>query len=101
MYFIDTKRTNSFLDFNLRQMEQKRYIFLDIDGVINYPEWYERIIKECGRKDCSKMKMTEFHVDPLCVQRLNKLEGAEVVISSSCIYNKYVPCSNRMDSFLP
>lgn len=68
-------------------MEQKRYIFLDIDGVVNHPEWYERIINECSRKDCSKMKMTEFHMDPLCVQRLNRLEGAEVVISSSWGYN--------------
>jgi hypothetical protein len=56
----------------------KRYIFLDIDGVCNYEDWYyqNRVVEKnykCG--DC----------DPKVVELLNSLEdlGAEVVISSS------------------
>lgn len=52
-------------------MEAKRIIFLDIDGVLNHEEWY------------NKTEGKEGDIDPHCVELLNQLEGAEIVISSS------------------
>lgn len=56
----------------------KRYIFLDIDGVVNHDKWYydNRVVNnnwKCG------------DADPKCIELLNSLYdiGAEVVISSS------------------
>lgn len=54
----------------------KRYIFLDVDGVMNCDDWYynERIVKnnwKCG------------DYNPQAISLLNQLEDCEVVISSS------------------
>lgn len=55
-----------------------KYIFLDIDGVVNHEKWYyqQRVVKrnwKCG------------NADPKCIELLNSLydTGAKVVISSS------------------
>lgn len=68
-------------------MEQKRFIFLDIDGVLNHPEWYERVHSEYSRAELADWPMNKYHMDPIAVQRLNKLKGAEVIISSSWGYD--------------
>lgn len=68
-------------------MEQKRFVFLDVDGVLNHPEWYQRIRKQKGREGLKDLPMNVYHMDPIAVQRLNQLKGAEVVISSSWDYD--------------
>lgn len=62
-------------------MEFKRYIFLDVDGVLNHPNWYENRRKKpiLGNNYASILN----HLDPQKVALLNQLEGCEVVISSS------------------
>jgi hypothetical protein len=66
---------------------KKRYIFLDVDGVLNHPEWYQRIRRERGEDNLSDLPMNVYHMDPVAVQRLNQLKGAEVIISSSWGYD--------------
>lgn len=56
-------------------MEVKRIIFLDIDGILNHDAWY------------NKTEGKEGDIDPHCVDLLNQLEGAEIVISSSWGYD--------------
>ena len=58
-----------------------KYLFLDIDGVLNHEEWY---------RDRSPKYKYDFWwencFDPECVKRVNKIlqeTGAELVISSS------------------
>lgn len=67
-------------------MIQKRFIFLDVDGVLNHPEWYQRIRNQRNGK-LAGIPMNEYHMDPIAVQRLNQLKGAEVIISSSWDYD--------------
>ncbi len=59
----------------------QRLLFLDIDGVCNSAEWFEKMQADAlSRRPISHM------IDPECVARLNRLlerSGAHVVISSS------------------
>ena len=69
-------------------MEPRRFIFLDIDGVINHDKWYRYIhdnFRELGIGEWDKYQR---HFCPENVQLLNQLEGCEVVISSSWCYNE-------------
>lgn len=68
-------------------MKQKRFVFLDVDGVLNHPEWYQRIRAQRGEGGLKDIPMNVYHMDPIAVQRLNQLKGAEVVISSSWGYD--------------
>lgn len=71
-------------------MDYKRYIFLDVDGVLNHPAWYEK-----NREKHLSYKEYEHivrHLDPEKIDLLNQLEGCEVVLSTSwdhdeCIAN--------------
>lgn len=60
-----------------------KYLFLDIDGVLNHKEWYRERIKDykdtftCWEQEC---------FDPDCVARVNTIlneTGARLVVSSS------------------
>jgi hypothetical protein len=56
-----------------------KYLFLDIDGVMNHEQWLHLAYKQ-------KLPSPEFWFDPVCVDRLNRIlseTGAKLVISSS------------------
>ena len=58
-----------------------KYLFLDIDGVLNHDEWFE---SEHYKKHQENWKKSMF--DPECVARVNKIlevTRAELVVSSS------------------
>lgn len=58
-----------------------KYLFLDIDGVLNHDEWF---VSEHYRKHQENWKKSMF--DPECVARVNKIleaTGARLVVSSS------------------
>lgn len=63
-----------------------RYVFLDIDGVLNHEEWYVNRVKSLKRdewwEDC---------FDPECVKRINNIlqtTQARLVVSSSWRWDK-------------
>ena len=58
-----------------------KYIFLDVDGVLNHEQWYEDLDKN---PDAPAFPYSCF--DPQCVARVNEIleaTGAQLVISSS------------------
>ena len=60
-----------------------KFLFLDIDGVLNHQEWYERTWNQRKKQEI-KYPYCEF--DPICVERVNKIlkeTGAKLVISST------------------
>lgn len=64
-----------------------KWVFLDIDGVLNHQEWYQSIHK----KDL-QYPFSEF--DPACVERVNRIlkeTGATLVISSSWRSDQRLP----------
>ncbi len=58
-----------------------KYLFLDVDGVLNHDDWFESPeFKKCE----SNWKVSMF--DPKCVERVNTIlqqTGAQLVVSSS------------------
>lgn len=59
----------------------RKYLFLDIDGVLNHDEWFE---SNEYKKNQNNWKVSMF--DPKCVERVNKIlqeTQAELVVSSS------------------
>ncbi len=67
-----------------------KYLFLDIDGVLNHQEWYERTWEKRKKQEV-KYPYCEF--DPLCVERVNRIlneTGAKLVISSSWRNDPYL-----------
>lgn len=59
-----------------------KYLFLDVDGVLNHEHWYEELHKK--GKDSPPFPFSCF--DPECVGRVNEIiekTGAHLVISSS------------------
>lgn len=60
-------------------MKKEKFIFLDIDGVLNHELWLEHAHKQ-------NFPSPLFWFDPLCVERVNEIikqTGAKLVISSS------------------
>lgn len=58
-----------------------KYLFLDIDGVLNHDEWFESQYYKSNRDN---WKVSMF--DPDCVERVNRIlkeTGARLVVSSS------------------
>ena len=65
-----------------------KYLFLDIDGVLNHEEWY---LNRCHNKKYDDWWETCF--DPLCVERVNRIlkeTGASLVVSSSWKVDKHL-----------
>lgn len=59
-----------------------KYLFLDIDGVMNHTDWYEKVYAK--KTDRTKYPLCAFDYD--CVDRVNRIlkeTGAELVVSSS------------------
>jgi len=79
-------------------MNYRRYIFLDIDGVLNhgkYYEWFRANREEASWKGEDNMRFYMENLDPVAIQRLNLLTGAEVVISSSWMYDEFTVAGLR------
>jgi hypothetical protein len=58
-----------------------KYLFLDIDGVLNHDEWFESVLYKRHQENWKKSMF-----DPECVARVNKIleaTGARLVVSSS------------------
>lgn len=58
-----------------------KYLFLDIDGVLNHDVWFTSL---AYRNNQSNWRISMF--DPACVERVNRIlkeTGAELVVSSS------------------
>jgi hypothetical protein len=58
-----------------------KYLFLDIDGVLNHEEWYRERVRNRKRNE-----WWEDCFDPECVKRLNRIleeTGAKLVVSST------------------
>ena len=66
----------------------KRYIFLDIDGVLNSNQWYKHLDDTYTTGQRNKMTFNQYNIDPRAVGLLNQLTGCEIVISSSWRYCK-------------
>ncbi len=70
---------------------ERGIVFLDIDGVLNSPGWFghwppkDEVKAGIDVRDLALV--TDTYLDPVAVQRLNRLAGkAEIVISSSWRY---------------
>lgn len=74
-------------------MEYKRYIFLDVDGVLNHPGFYES-----RRRVGAHLSG---HVDPKCIELLNQLEGCEVVMITSWSYEECMEVLPKFGLKLP
>lgn len=56
-----------------------KIVFLDIDGVLNYTEWY------VSDRNPGNLNGQEGDIDPLCAERINRIckeTGAKIVLSS-------------------
>ena len=66
-----------------------KYLFLDIDGVLNHDDWFE---SDSYRNHQSNWKVSMF--DPKCVERVNRIlekTNAKLVVSSSWRYMQDLP----------
>ena len=64
----------------------KKYLFLDIDGVLNNYDWYEYRHDNPGNFNCKGLEWVKSEIDPECVKRVIRIlesTGAELVISSN------------------
>lgn len=69
-------------------MEYKRYIFLDVDGVLNHPAYYDDIHEQIvsgklTHEDWGKRDLLVNNCDVAKLELLNQLEGCEVVMITS------------------
>lgn len=69
-------------------MEYKRYIFLDVDGVLNHPAYYddihEQIVsRKLTHEDWQNRDILINNCDVAKLELLNQLEGCEVVMITS------------------
>lgn len=67
-------------------MEKRRFIFLDIDGVLNHDAWYDYLHKTHSPAELRKWGFNKYNISPKSTKLLNQLKGCEVIISSSWFY---------------
>ena len=70
-----------------------KVIFLDIDGVLNYTQWY------VSDRNSGNLNGEEGDIDPLCSNRINKIcaeTGAKIVLSSDWRIN-WPCCIDRIE----
>jgi len=68
-------------------MLERRFIFLDIDGVLNSDDWYKYLFDTKPKSEIKAMQFNEYNIDPRATKLLNQLAGCEVIISSSWGYS--------------
>ena len=85
-------------------MQYKRYIFLDVDGVLNHPAYYddlhEQIVSgKLTRENWEKRDLLVNNCDVAKLELLNQLEGCEVVmVSQSGSSNIMEVCHETLSS---
>ena len=65
------------------------FIFLDIDGVLNYTNWYS------NPRNFGNINGQEGDLDPFCIERVNilaKITNSYIVISSDWRYDERQYC---------
>lgn len=65
------------------KIKRRRFIFLDIDGVLNHDKWYKYLHDNLHILHPSNLSFGKVNLCPYSVKLLNKLKGCEVIISSS------------------
>lgn len=69
-----------------------KFIFLDIDGVLNYTSWYT------DDRNPGNLYGQEADIDPLCIERINRIcteTDCRIVISSDWRYD-FAACCKRL-----
>ena len=82
-------------------MEFKRYIFLDVDGVLNHPEYYEKLREDFDIETIHKMDLLASNCDPEKLKLLNQLEGCEVVMITSWNHDRCMRVLPKLGLKLP
>lgn len=82
-------------------MQYKRYIFLDIDGVLNHPAYYEYLHKNFEPDVLKQMDLLASNCDPGKIKLLNRLEGCEVVMITSWDHSRCMRVLPKLGLKLP
>ena len=71
-------------------MYHYRYVFLDVDGVLNHPQFYQewRARRNAAVKTGEFTNDLEWHADPKKLELLNQLKGSQVVLITSWDHDK-------------
>lgn len=82
-------------------MQYKRYIFLDVDGVLNHPAYYEYLHDNFDLKVLRQMDLLAYNCDPEKLKLLNQLEGCEVVMITSWDHDRCMRVLPKLGLKLP
>lgn len=82
-------------------MTYKRYIFLDVDGVLNHPAYYEFLRNNYDPDTIRKMDILASNVDTDKLRLLNELEDCEVVMITSWNHDRCMRVLPKLGLKLP
>lgn len=82
-------------------MRYKRYIFLDVDGVLNHPAYYDKLREDFDCSVLEKMDLLARNCDPDKLKLLNQLEGCEVVMITSWDHDRCMRVLPKLGLKLP